>query len=174
MVSKDPHPTLPALVGGHPGAHRAQLPGPRPPDPPLASKALLAAAVGSPGPTLTGATIEAGEVQAARLWQDRQSGEKTQCLRWGRHAGDLAPAPEATTGHWSLCVLSCGIRGPPATDLVVSEVEGMGHRVVPTPNIVHNLQTLDGNLSPQRESFEKLMTCQDSPWNKNHVPKRKI
>lgn len=64
-----------------------RLPGPWPPGPPLASKALLAAAVGTLGP-ITGATNEAGDVQAAFLWQDRTPGEKAQRLQWGQHARD--------------------------------------------------------------------------------------
>lgn len=67
-------------------------PRPQPPHPPLASKALLAAAVGTPRPSLTWAAIEAGEIQAAFLWQDRQPGEKVQRLE-GLDAWGLAHMP---------------------------------------------------------------------------------
>lgn len=92
--SEGEHPTSPAL------------PTSQPPNPPLACKALLAAAVGIPRPTLTRAAIAAGEVQAAFLWQERQPGEEVQRRDCGQDAWGLARPPPPEHGPPQQTLLS--------------------------------------------------------------------
>lgn len=127
-MSKDPYPTSPALVGGDPDVHSlpldlysphspVHLPGLWSPDPPLPSKALLAAAVGPLGPLLTLATVETGDVQAAPLWWDRQPERKHRGWTWVR-----------TQGTWPTPTPCGSLRQPEPSASSSKEFRATSHR----------------------------------------------